>query len=287
MYRSTSVELPQGILTIPSCGEALAFSGSHGLLNLTLYLGHQFVLAALFFFMEPKRRFDKASQWGIVKRYFLSRFLVIGICIFLSGCATGGRSEAAGKTGSFNLPKYVLQMQASATYAQSHGSHLPRQAYVFPALRIDPGGRPMDVLKHRMGADGSLVWDSPAPRAAEVKSVVEQALRKRGFSIVGFQALSGASGGHGVLVVNPYFTPRLGVEDQESIERVFVRLTGSTFPEDMNPSGKIDRFNQEAIVFFDHELFVLDVAKCVLSTLVQHVGGNQQWQDRLHILAGP
>ncbi|MGB0344766.1 MAG: hypothetical protein ACPGGJ_05150, partial [Coraliomargarita sp.] len=208
-----------------------------------------------------------------------------GVCLVLMvGCASGGAPEVAGKTASFNLPKYVLLMQAKAAYAEAQGTFLPKRAYVFPPLRIDPEGRPFDALQHRTGPGGSLFWNSPAPRAAEVKSVVEQALRKRGFVIVGFQALSGASGGHQVLVVNPYFTQRLAVEDQESVERVFVRLTGSTFPASMDPAGKIDRFNQEAIVFFDHELAVLDVAKRVLSALVQDIGRNRQWQDRLHIL---
>lgn len=235
-------------------------------------------------------RTEEANPWRTWGRSIFPGLLlaVAGSCLVLmAGCASGGAPEAAGKAASFNLPKYVLQMQAKSAYAEAQGSVLPKRAYVFPPLQIDPEGRPLDALQHRTGPSGSLVWDSPVPRAAEVKSVVEQALRKRGFVIVGFEALVEASGGHQVLVVNPYLTRRLAVEDQESVERVFVRLTGSTFPASMDPAGKIDRFNQEAIVFFDHELAVLDVAKRVLSTLVQDIGRNRQWQNRLHILAGP
>lgn len=161
---------------------------------------------------------------------------------------------------------------------------VPAKVYVFPPMRIDPNGRPLEALQHRITTTGVLIWDSPTPRAAEVKSVVEQALRKHGFLIVEFEALTTASRSQEVLVVNPYFTKRLNVKDTESVGRIFVRLTGSTFPDDMNPAGKIDRFNQEAIVFFDRSLGGLDVVKRVLSNLVKNIGRNLQWQDRLHIL---
>ena len=236
------------------------------------------------------RQTDETNPWQTWSRSILPGLLLapaVAFFVVMVGCASDGAQEAAGKEVSFNLPKYVLQMQAKSAYAEAQRSILPKRAYVFPALRIDPEGRPLDALQHRTVLGGNLVWDSPAPRAAEVKSVVEQALRKRGFVIVGFESVLEASGGHQVLVVNPYLTRRLAVEDQESIKRVFVRLIGSTLPASIDPAGKIDWFNQEAIVFFDHELAVLDVAKRVLSTLVQNIGRNRQWQDRLHILASP
>lgn len=220
---------------------------------------------------------------SIATRRFIPVLLGAFACLLLSSCVSRGTSSEVAVSSSFSLPKYLLQMQGKATYAKSLGSSLPKKAYVFPPLRIDMNGKPVEALQHRIGADGRLVWGSPVPRAAEVKSVVEQALRRRGFVIVGFESLGGTSREHGVLVVNPYFTQQLGVEGQEFVERVFVRLTGSTFPASMDPAGKIDRFNQEAIVFFDDNLSALDVAKRVLAKLVQTIGQSRQWQDRLHI----
>ena len=215
-------------------------------------------------------------------------FLVL-LVFFFAGCLNTNQPEPAKPIAQIlNLPDWRFLANVKAVYA-SEVDLMPKNAYVFPALRLNPSGQPNDTLSHRIDANGELQWFSPAPQAGEIQSVIEKRLKQRGYQILSFQDLMDSSKDHSVLVFNPYFTearPSKG-DGSKGIPKgwsTFTRLTGSTFPQDLNPAEKQDMIQQETITLFTKESNAPNVVKRSFMFSVDHTGQNREWSESISLL---
>lgn len=177
-------------------------------------------------------------------------------------------------------------MKASVHFVENRET-LPRRAYVFPPLRLDGAGRPIDALAYRLNAEGTLDWFSPAPQAAEIQRVIQNKLKSKGFTLVSFQELSEMDSSHAVSVLNPYFTEARaasGEADGNEGWTAFVRVTAASFPFDLNPLGKKDLMNQEVVTLFKEKESSIEVVKRSSEYLLDFMGQRRQWSDSISLL---
>jgi hypothetical protein len=217
-------------------------------------------------------------------------FLCLVLPLFLlSGCFKTSETESPPVVApTLNLQGWKFLAKIQATYA-SDSSSVPTNVYVFPALRLNGNGQPIDVLSHRMDDSGALQWFSPAPRAGEIQSVIEKKLTTKGFRVISFQDLLNFPKSHSVLVFNPYFTEARwsdGNADKGVPEgwSTFTRVTASTYPMDLNPAEKRDIIQQELVSLFKEQSNAPDVVKRSLVYSIDHIGQNREWSESISLL---
>jgi hypothetical protein len=207
----------------------------------------------------------------------------------LSGCFKTSESNSTPEAApTLNLLGWHFFAKIKTTYV-SDSKRVPKDVYVFPALRLSANGLPIDTLSHRVDEDGALRWFSSAPRAGEIQSVIERKLAAKGFRVISFQDLMNFPKAHSVLVFNPYFTEARwsdgdagkGVPEGWS---TFTRVTASTFPMDLDPAGKRDILQQELVSLFKEQSNAPDVVKRSSTYLIDHIGQNREWSESISLL---
>lgn len=182
------------------------------------------------------------------------------------------------------MGKWQYMVKAHGTFVEGV-SAVPKSAYVFPPLRLNANSQPIDTLTPRQEAPGELSWISSAPKAMEVKSVIEKKLRSRGFKILTFQQMTENEVGHSVMVFNPYYIEARQVDAKAGGGwSVFTRITASTFPVDLDPAKQRQIMNQEAVTLFVDESQGASVVKASLAYLLDYIGKKGEWSETLSLL---
>ena len=208
--------------------------------------------------------------------------------VLLFGCKHGAEAPDATETKHLYLPKWSFLAKASATFAKGQ-TQVPKKAYVFPALRLNAQGQPIDQLDYRVLDDESLDWYSAAPRGSELKVIVEQKLTTLGFRSISFKELTSLSADHSVLVFNLYYAEARASQDNPKADpdeswTTFSRITAATFPRDLNPAAKRDLMNQELVTLFNGKERGVDVIKRSQAYLLNYIGKNRQWSESINLL---
>jgi hypothetical protein len=208
--------------------------------------------------------------------------------MLLFGCKHGVEVPNAPATKHLYLPKWTFLAKASATFDKEQ-AQVPQTAYVFPALRLNSQGQPIDQLAYRVLDDESLDWYSAAPLGAELKTIVEKKLTKLGFRSISFKELTDSSADHSVLVFNLYYAEARGSQDNPKADpdeswTTFTRITAATFPKDLNAAGKRDLMNHELVTLFNGKEWGVDVIKCSQAYLLNYIGKNRQWSESINLL---
>jgi len=217
----------------------------------------------------------------------------ISICILLgftllAGCRNGANVDSESEASVLRIPTWFFLARASATFAEGQ-EEVPKRVYVFPALRLNAAGQPIDQLAPRQGADSALSWYSRAPLGAELKAIVEKKLRTKGFRPMSFQEMVDFPEGHSVLVFNLYYAEASASKDNPSADpnsswTTFVRITAATFPQNLNPQAKRDVMNQELVSIFNDREKGEGVIKRSAIYLLDYIGVTRQWKESINIL---
>lgn len=224
----------------------------------------------------------------ILMKYWL---IALSISVFVSGCqhgASSGDSEDAAAASRLRLPKWTFLAKASATFDEAY-SRVPTRVYVFPALRLNAQGAPIDQLSHRVLEDNSIGWFSAAPLGMELKVIVEKKLREEGFTTIPFGELTASTGDHSVLVFNLYYREASASRDNPDADptgswTTFSRITAGTFPQNLDPNSKRDLMNNELVSLFNDVGLEKDVIKQSHRFLLNHIGQNRQWSESINLL---
>ena len=219
----------------------------------------------------------------------LSRgILALVLLLQFSACSMNDdkQAEEASPPLAVNVPKWKCMSKMTASSIELE--RLPKPVYVFPALRLGPDGQPVDQLQHHLNEAGQVYWTSPAPRSHEIKSVIEKKLRSMGFRVLSFHEMTVQNRDHSILILNPYFSDARGYgggsPEQAPGWTVFTRILGATFPTDLNPAGKRDLFNVEAVSLFTEKENALPVVKRVARYSLNHMGKTREWTENLSLL---
>jgi hypothetical protein len=205
------------------------------------------------------------------------------------GCSTSDPVSKSGESSSvFKIPKWSFWGKIGINFLEGQ-KVVPKNAYVFPALRMDSQGRLIDQLSHRLGEDGKLVWYSQAPKGGELKRVVEDKLESLGFTIVSFDEMTASQQDRSVFVLNLYYRPAAASSDSASSDSgsnwtTYARITGATFDRELNPSSRVEVMNQEMVTLFDRKELDHSVIKRSFDYLLDYVGINRQWSELIYLL---
>ncbi|MDQ8196035.1 hypothetical protein QEH59_16485 [Coraliomargarita sp. SDUM461004] len=186
------------------------------------------------------------------------------------------------------IPKWSFLAKAHASVADGR-KEIPSQVYVFPALRLDSQGQPIDVLSYRVDDTGALKWNSAAPLGAELKTIVEKRLAQIGFQVLPFTALTESSKDHSVTVFNLYYREASPSSDNPGADpeltwTTFARVSAATFPQDLDPNRKLDLINQEVVTLFNGREKEASVVKRSSEYLLDFIGASRDWSESINLL---
>jgi hypothetical protein len=217
--------------------------------------------------------------------------IALSTLIVLAGCQhrpANSDSTNSEVTNRLNLPKWTFLAKISTSFDPAY-ERVPKKAYVFPALRLNAQGVPIDQLSYRILEDDSLGWFSAAPLGMELKAVVESRLRSQGFVTIPFGELTASTGDHSALVINIYYREASASRDNPTGDpadswTTFSRVTAATFPQNLDPSQKRDLMNNELVSLFNNVALGEDVIKRSQRFLLDYLGQNRQWSESINLL---
>jgi hypothetical protein len=225
-------------------------------------------------------------------RLFLSmriRFtLTLVLTCLLVGCLGRNNGSVDREVVAVTLPRWSFLASASGQM-EAGRQRLPKAVYVFPALRLNDQGQPMDRMRHREDDSGGLLWSSTAPAGHEIKMILEKKLRQQGFVPGTFSALTQAPEGHAILVLNPYYkeagpSPYNSESAADASWINLIRIEAATFPLDLDPNKKREIFALEAVSLFNDQNLDDQVVKRAATYLLDHVGRSGTWSGRVNLL---
>jgi len=214
--------------------------------------------------------------------------LILLSLTLLAGCRNGADADNTSEATILRIPTWSFLARASASFAKDQ-KEVPKRIYVFPALRLNAAGQPIDQLSHRQQADGTLAWYSPAPLGSELKAILVKKLSKKGFRALSFQEMMDYPEGHSILVFNLYYAETSASKDNPTADpdsswTTFLRITAATFPQDLNPKAKRDIMNQEVVTLFNDQQKGVGVIKRSVDYLLDYIGITRQWSESVNLL---
>ena len=214
-----------------------------------------------------------------MKRLSLASGITLATCLFmLSGCETTEPSPPQAKPAE---QKYVptenrIRVRLSANTARGV-VNLSRYVYVFPPLKVDQNKQVIDQLIAQTDDDGKMYWISSVPGASQIKLAIEESFRSQGYATVTFDALANAPEDHAVMVVNPYYSGSLPAEDNPTGRVAYTRLFVATYPASLDPAGRLDLINQEAMSVYHQSDSHLDALNRAYDYSILNIGVNREW----------
>jgi hypothetical protein len=121
---------------------------------------------------------------------------------------------------------------------------IPTYVYVFPPLRSNKGGSPIEKLTAISSDSGSVMdWKTSSAMSMSLKKEIESQLSLGGYTIVSFGDLLTVNRPYSVLVVSTFYTLPYDVKSDsgEITDRAnFVLIKGSLFDGNLDPKTKKD-----------------------------------------------
>lgn len=216
------------------------------------------------------------------------RILFVCMLILVIGCESDSQKPISDRADELRIPKWSFLGKVSANFVDAQAT-VPRKAYVFPVVRLDSAGNPIDQMSYRLDEADQLSWHTDVPSGGEIKVIIENKLRERGFTIVEFSEVAGAKQGRTVLVFNPYFRePTPAAENPEAdlsgSWSTYARITAATFGTDLTPESRIELMNQELLSLYNGKEKSGNVKKRTFEYLLDYIGVNRQWSELIYML---
>jgi hypothetical protein len=218
----------------------------------------------------------------MMKMNVLPFALALVIVIAFNGCATTD-TNTPGSNAPYVPKANKIRMRLSAATARGQ-VNLSRFVYVFPPLKVNQNKEVMDRLIPMESEDGTIYWISSVRGAADIRSAIEDSLRSQGYKPVTFSALTKASKDHSVMVLNPYYSGSMAAEDNSEGRVAYTRITIATYPVSLQPEGRLELINQEAISVYHESNRHLDALRTAFDYSIRNIGINREWMIDLPLL---
>jgi hypothetical protein len=215
------------------------------------------------------------------------------IVLFFILVAVGGCRSSKGevinqpikKSKPVKLERNQVRVKVDAHFF-SDSPDIPISVYVFPPLRVDQNGTPVDEYQPIRDRKESLVgWKSLAPFSESIKGLTESFFEDRGFRVISFSDLLHAKKDHSFLVVMPYYsaaiTPLGSSEDGNPLPLAsfLFSLKGMTFPRDLDPASGREVFLQNIWVLCRRNDSFKTVLAITSRIAVFNIGKTKSYSD--------
>lgn len=175
--------------------------------------------------------------------------LVIAVCgLAGNSCSMMGRGK---KPVSKTSGKPVAVFQYTAVGGMANNK-TPSQVYLFPPLRSDAKGNPLEPLKPVLGPNGEIInWQASSSSSAALLKSMSQHLRQIGFEVVDFNTVVQAKTPYSILIVSGFYSSEAMIKDaaEGSFDRSqTVMIKASVFGLDLDPKHKIDLLKVDGLM---------------------------------------
>lgn len=129
---------------------------------------------------------------------------------------------------------------------------IPTRIYLFPPLRSDAKGKPVESLKPMQDADGQITgWRPSGGSADALLRTMSKRLTQMGYEVVDFQTVVNATQPYSILMVSGFYTPAVTIKDAEEggLDRSqTVMIKASVFDLNLAPNTKIDLLKVDGLM---------------------------------------
>lgn len=165
-------------------------------------------------------------------RLIVTATLVIAISQL--SCTLGGKKPEAIKRVTFSY-EALASMQPR---------DIPSFVYVFPPLRSNSSGKPIEQLVPVNSPEGGLSeWKTSSAQSMALKKKIEANLRTRGYETIDFGDLLTVQQSYAVLVISTFYTLPYEVKNEAgevTNKATLVMIKGALFDGNLDPKTKKD-----------------------------------------------
>lgn len=160
-------------------------------------------------------------------------FLFVFSCL-LASCSLGGKQVESPKRVTFSYDALAAMQPRD----------IPTYVYIFPPLRSDKGGKPIEKLSPVTSSSGDVTeWKTSSSQSMALKSKIEKQLRIGGYETVSFADLVSVKRSYMVLVVSTFYTLPYDVKNdtgEVTDKATLVLIKGSLFDGNLDPKTRKD-----------------------------------------------
>lgn len=152
-------------------------------------------------------------------------------------------------------PVSVLMYKATCSLP-SH--KIPTKVFLFPPLRSDTRGNPVEALKPIQDSEGNIVaWRCSGSSSVQaLQQGIAKEFQKMGYEIIDFQAVVNTRVPYSTLIVSSFYTSETIIEHpaKNGLNRnQTVMIKGSVFDVDLDPRDKIDLLKVDGLLNYSSE----------------------------------
>lgn len=177
--------------------------------------------------------------------------LMTAVCVLAGGSCSMMRlgKQPVSSAPAPGKPVAVFQYSAVAGLANNK---TPSKVYLFPPLRSDAKGNPVEPLKPVLGPEGEIIdWQASSGSSAALLRLMSQRLRALGFEVVDFKTVVNAKTPHSILIVSGFYSSEAVIKDaaEGAYDRSqTVMLKASVFDLNLDPKTKIDLLKVDGLM---------------------------------------
>ncbi|MEY3394713.1 MAG: hypothetical protein RL346_949 [Verrucomicrobiota bacterium] len=167
----------------------------------------------------------------------MNRFIsniTLGLALFQISCTLGEKPHQEQK-------RVIFSYEALAALQPRD---IPAYVYVFPPLRSNKDGKPIETLTTVSSSSGAVVdWKTSSPQSMSLKAKIESRLSQIGYETVSFADLVSVKRPYSVVVISTFYTLPYDVKNDagEITDRAtLVLIKGALFDGNLDPKTKKD-----------------------------------------------
>jgi len=199
--------------------------------------------------------------------------LTFATIIGLSICSCMNKPEAR----ETSLP--TLQKGTLLSFQSLSAGSIPGKLFVFPPLRSNSKGIPIENLTAVIDSDGNTTdWQATTARSNQLRKSLENGLSSNGYDIISFGELLDTTEPYSVMVVSSFYSdPEVveGNDTKDEIRACIVMLKGSVFGLDLNPSKKQDLVKIDGLSRYPSATAPSDPVGLSIKELLRKIGENE------------
>ena len=156
---------------------------------------------------------------------------------------------------------------------------MPGKLFVFPPLRSNSKGIPIENLTAVIDSDGNTTdWQATTARSNHLRKSLENGLSSYGYDIISFGELLDTTEPYSVLVISSFYSdPEVieGKDTEDEIRACVVMLKGSVFGLDLDPSKKRDLVKIDGLSRYPSAAAPSDPVALSIRELLRKIGENE------------
>ena len=186
-------------------------------------------------------------------------------------CATNSKS-----------PNPAAQKRAEGTlftFQAAAAPRIPVKFYVFPPLKSNSKGVPIEKLIPVTDAQGSTSeWNAASGKSNRLRDSLKEQLRASGYEVISFGELLRVNQPYSVLVISSFYSKPEAVENNgqpNETRASLVMLKGSIFDIDLNPSKKKNSVKVDGLIRFPAATALPDPVGSGMMEAFRKIGENE------------